>query len=429
VKGLILVRGARQLLTLHGPQGPRRGSALRDLGLVHDGSVLIRDGVIEEVGSSRRVENLSVARQAQEIDASGRVVMPGFVDSHTHAVFGVPWLKDFELRIAGSDVRDTATGYSASTQLIRKSSLKTLEMRTRRPLHAMVRHGTTTFEAKSGFGWDESGELKILRLLARLNRRPLDVVPTVLARLPTPEQPGGFPPPDPARHAGRVCAELLPSVSLRKLARFADVRCDPWGFGLEDAARVLETARSLGFLLKVHSDQFSRTGAVPLAVRLGAVSADHLDYLSAEDISLLAASETIATLCPGSALHLGCSRFAPARALIDAGAAVALATNFNPHTSPTCNMQMVVALACSCLGMTPGEAISAATINGAHALRCAGQVGSLELGKSADLLVLNASDYREIPYYFGVNCVHLTMKRGAVIYQENRVGPLPDETR
>lgn len=417
------MRGARQLLTLHGPNGPRRGAAMRDLGLIHDGSVLIRDGVIEEVGPSRRVENLSVAREADEIDATGRVVMPGFVDSQAHVVYGLPWLKDFELRIAGSDAMDAATGYSASSQWVRKSSLKTMEMRIRRSLNAIIRHGTTTLGSSSGVASDTGNEFKVLRLLTRLHQRPLDLVPAYLASAPE-----GLPQVSTSRDfVDRLCMETLPAVRRRRLASFADVVCGAGGFGLKESERVLESASHLGFQLRLLTDQFERNGGVPLAVRMGAVSAAHLEYASAEDIALLAASNTVATLCPGSAFHLGTNRYAPGRGLIDAGAAVALATDFNPHTSPTCNMQMILSLACSHLGMTPGEAISAATINGAHALHCAGSAGSLELGKSADLLLLNASDYREVPYYFGVNSVHLTIKRGAILYQEGRVETFSDE--
>jgi imidazolonepropionase len=423
VKGLILVRGARQLLTLHGPKVPRRGAALRDLGLIHDGSVLIRDGVIEEVGPSRRVENLSVARAAVEIDATGRVVMPGFVDAQSHLAYGVPWLKDFEMRIAGSDALDAATGYLASSQWLRKSSLKTMELRVRRSLNTFIRHGTTTIGSSSGFSSDSGNELKVLRLLARLNQQPLDVVPSLLAAFPG----GVLRAKESSAYVDRLCEDILPAVRQRRLAGMADVVCGPGGFSLHDAVRLFQAAVKLGFRLRVEADQFERSGAVPLAVEAKAMAVSHLEHSSAEDLALLCASDTIATLCPGPAFHLGTNRFVQARALIDGGAAVALATNFNPHTSPTCNMQMILSLACSQLGMMPGEAISAATINGAHSLGCAGRVGSLEHGKSADLLLLNVSDYREMPYYFGVNSVHLTIKRGVVLYQEGRVESLPQE--
>jgi imidazolonepropionase len=378
--------------------------------------MLIRDGIIEEVGTTRRVENLVAARTAAEIDATGRVVMPGFVDSQTDLVYGPPWLTDFELRIAGSDTGAGATGFHSSGHAVRTLSFKGLEARAQRMVSAMVRHGTTTFESRSGHGIDASGEFKILRVLGRLNRRPLDVVATFLVAA------GGVEHNSTLLEARKpLLQEMLPLVRHRRLASFADVRCDRRGFDLEETARLLETARSLGFLLKVQANEFAHAGAVPLAVRMGAVSVQHLEQISAVDIAVLAGSPAIATLLPGSAFHLGSGRRAPARALIDAGAAVALASDFNPHTSPSCNMQFILSLACIHLKMTPGEAISAGTINGAHALRRAHAVGSLEHGKFADLIVMNASDYREVPYHCGMNSVHLTMKRGAVIYREGQV--------
>ena len=214
--------------------------------------------------------------------------------------------------------------------------------------------------------------------------------------------------------------EVLPAVARRKIARFADLHVETGEAGLEAAARYLETARELGFLLKLHTDQFQRSGGVLLGVRYGAVSVDHLEYSGPDDVASLARSGTIATLLPGSSFHLG-GRFAPARELVDGGAAVALASNFNPNTCPTFNMQTIVSLACSQMRLTPAEAIAAATINGAHALRRGEVCGSLELGKSADFVVLNVADYREIPYRFGVNAVHMTVKRGKIAYQEGDV--------
>ena len=246
---------------------------------------------------------------------------------------------------------------------------------------------------------------------------PLDIVATVLAlpRLVREFQQ------DPWKHVEWVRAELLPVVGRRKLATFVDLGCEGPEFDPEPAARFLESARDRGFSLKLHADQFARTGAVDLAVRLGAVSVDHLERTELQDVVLLAGARTIATLLPGSAFHSREAHYAPARLLIDTGAAVALGTNFNPWTCPTYSMQMVIALACNQMSMTPAEAISAATINAAHAIGRAGQIGSLEPGKSADLVVLNASDYREIPYHFGVNHVAMTIKKGVLIYEEGPV--------
>jgi imidazolonepropionase len=404
-----LVRGARQLLTLRGDSGPRRGVALRDLGIVPNGAVLIKDRIIVDAGPARRIEKLPEARRAREIDASGRVAMPGFVDSHTHLVFGRPRLVDYEMRLAGASYAEIAAaggGIQSSVKAVRGMSAAELETQARASLDAMARHGTTTVEAKSGYALDRAGEIKTLRLLAKLNGDPLDIVPTYLgAHIPPPEYRG-----NPEAYIDWMIAEMMPLIRRRKLARFVDVYCDDGAFTLDQSHRYLDNARRLGFGLKIHAEQFASTGAARLAVELGATSVDHLEHASADDIRALAQSNTIATLLPGSVFHLGLRTYAPARALIEAGAAVALATDFNPGTSPTYSMQMVLSLACTEMRMSPAEAISAATINGAHALGLAATVGSLEPGKQADLLILNVSDYRELPYYFGANNVHMTIK-------------------
>jgi imidazolonepropionase len=406
-----LVRGARQLLTLRGGSGPRRGAALRDLGMVPNGAVLITDGAIVDAGPARRIEKLPGARRAREMNAEGGVVMPGFVDSHTHLVFGRPRLVDYEMRLAGASYAEIAAasgGILSSVKAVRGMSAGQLTGQARASLAAMARHGTTTLEAKSGYALDSPGELKTLRVLDRLNGNPLDIVPTYLgAHIPPPEYRGRA-----DAYIDWTIAEMMPQIRRRRLARFVDIYCDEGAFTLDQSRRYLEHARRLGFGLKIHAEQFARTGATRLAVELEGVSADHLEQVGAEDICALAQSNTIATLLPGSVFHLGLRTYAPARALIEAGAAVALATDFNPGTSPTFSMQMVLSLACTEMRMSPAEAIAAATINGAHALRLADHTGSLEPGKQGDLIVLNVSDYRELPYYFGTNNVKVTIKRG-----------------
>ena len=404
--GTFLIRGARQLLTLRGPKEPRCRAALADLGIIHDGSLLIRDGIVEEVGTTRRVENLASARGAMEINAAGRVVMPGFVDCHTHLAFPP---------LGGPDADD-----QSATRLVRSSTHQRLEARARSHVEAMARHGTTTVEAKTGCGADESAEIKILRVLSALKRDPLDVVSTFLLHLPSDESG------EEARRQAMesVSTELLPKIRRRRLARFADLVWDSDGVSAEGFARYLERARGLGFACKIHADERSPAAAIATAVEHLVVSIDHLEHATAADVLPLGDCPTMVTLLPGVSFHNGGYQ-APARALIDAGAALALATNFNPRHTPTLSMQAVVALACLRMGLTAAEAISAATINGAHALGCSDRVGSLEPGKSADLLLLDVSDYRELARQFGVNLVRMTMKRGKLIYKAGEVARRP----
>lgn len=401
--GKILIRGARQLLTLRGARGPRRGADLNDLGIIRDGALLIRDGVIEEAGPTRRLENLAEARGAVEINAVGRVVMPGFVDSHTHLVF---------------PPADTAPAdQAAATRMIHACSAGLLAARAQTHLESMVRHGTTTVEVKSGCGPDEAADVKVLRALAGFRGIPVDVAPTFLMRLPDRTASREA---ERAAVARRISAELLPTLRRRGLAVCADLEWDPDPAIYPLFLQYMEAARLEGFARKIHDTGAAPSGSVLTAVENGALSIDHLERADTYELSLLARSSTVATLLPGTAFTSG-GRFAPARALVDGGAAVALATNFNAQHTPILNMQMVVWLASTHMGLTAAEAISAATFNGAHALGRGDRVGSLERTKSADLIVLNIGDYQDLGKQVGTNLVHLTMKQGKFVYQEGRV--------
>ena len=398
--GTILIRGARQLLSMRGPKGPRRGLALNELNIIPDGALLIRNGVLVEVGTSRRVENLAEARCAHEINAAGRVVMPGFVDSHTHLAFP----------LSGS-----ARAGNDATRAVHASTAQRLVVLVRAYLEAMARHGTTTVEAKTGCGADESAESKILRVLSAFKDDPVEVIPSFLLRLPPDLEHGS------AFHdaAVRVLDELLPKIRKRRMARFADVVWDGDPQHQEYLDRYLDVARGLGFGCKIHADQLSPRRAVSMAVEHEVVSIDHLEHATEDEAAMLGPTGIIATLLPCASFRD--DRLAPARALIDSGAAVALATNFNAHHTPTLSMQTTAAMACLRMGMTVAEALSASTINGAYALGCGDRAGSLEPGKSADLLMLNIGDYRDLPNTLGTNVVHMTMKRGEMIYREGAV--------
>ncbi len=393
------------MLTLRGTTLPRRGAALGDVTVITDGAVLIRDGLIDEVGTSRRVEALEKSRNADEISAAGRVIMPGFVDSHAHLVSGPARPYQYQETMPAD----------AHWKALQKTSRHTVEAQSLRLLEDFIRHGTTTLEAKSGFGMNERGELKILRAHKALNRRLPMVVSTFMGTRWLPEGSS------PEEYVNWMCQHMLPLVKRRRLAEFADIYCDFNMFSVALAVRFLSAAKQLGFGLKVHAGQVANIGAIPEAIRLGVVSADHLIHVSNSDIAMLVASDTIATLLPGPVFFANTGRYPPARKMIDAGVAVALATDYNPHTSQSQNIQMMISLACRKMGMTVEEAIAAATINGAYALRCADRVGSLETGKAADLLILDVSDYREIPYHYGVNLVYMTMKNGRVLYRRSNI--------
>jgi imidazolonepropionase len=288
-----------------------------------------------------------------------------------------------------------------------------LAQQARKFLAQFTAYGTTTVEVKSGYGLDIAQELKILRVIRLLQAdATLDLVPTLLAAHALPTSFRGRS----ARYVKEIVRRLIPAVAQGKLAEFIDCFCDRGAFSVEDCRRVFDAGREFGLAQRIHAEQLSRTGAAALSIECGAASADHLDRVSAADIRALAGSNVVATLLPGANFHLGLKTYPPARKLIGAGAAVALATDFNPGTSPTMNMQFIMSLACAQMRMTPAEAIAASTINGACALRRADRVGSLEAGKQADLIVLDAGDYREIPYYFAVNHCGMTVKWGRIVY-------------
>ncbi len=415
----MLLHSASQLLTLSGP--PQRGRDLGRLGILPDGALLIRDGMIAAVGTTPELRQ--TYPHEETLDASGHVVMPGFVDPHTHLLWAGDRAAEFEMRLEGRtylEILASGGGILSTVRLTRQASLETLLAETRPRTLDMLAHGTTTAEAKTGYGLQTGTELLMLQALLALDAEgPLELAPTFLgAHAIAPEYKD-----DPDGYTTHLCVEMLPAAQrwwvenapARPLP-FVDVFCETGAFSLEQSRRILEAARSLGFPLKVHADEFDNLGGASLAAGLGAVSADHLVKTSPADISTLAQSDTVAVALPCTPFGLAEQEYTPARAILEAGGLLALATDLNPGTAWCGNMQFVLALACRYLRLTPAQAIAAATLNAAAAISRADRVGSIEPGKQADLLILKVNDYRHLGYRFGVNLVQTVIKRGRLIY-------------
>jgi imidazolonepropionase len=381
---------------------------MRDLGIIENGSVLIVNGRIASVG-----RDIEAPAGIEDYDATGKVVLPGFVDSHTHLVWMHPRLLDCDMRIEGATYASIAAaggGILSTVRTMRLTEEADLLSRARKTLAAFYQHGTTTIEAKSGYGLDEATELRTLGVLKTLASEGHDIIPTYLGAHVLPPEFAS-----PGEYIHWIASQMLPRIKHDGLAVFADAFCEHGAFTLDQTRTYLEAARRNGLGLKLHAEQFSRSGAARLGVAMDAVSVDHLEAAGPEDAAALANSSTIATLLPGAVFHLGLHGYPPARMLIDAGAAVALATDYNPGTSPSVSMPMMMSLACTQMKMTPAEAIVAATINGAHAVRAASRAGSIDEGKDGNLAIFDAADYREIPYHFGMNLATATIRRGEQI--------------
>jgi len=395
---------------------------MHKLGIVHDAAVLCDAGRIVAVGPTRDALRdpwlRRNRRRVVELDCGGRVALPGFVDAHTHPVFAAPRLVDFEQRIAGasySEIAKLGGGIRSSMALVRKARRARLAQQVLETLSKMAAHGTTTVEAKSGYGLSAAAELKSLEAIRDAARRwPGTVSSTLLAAHVVPPEFASRP----AQYVELICHEIIPLVAHRKMAQACDVFCERGAFALAQTEQIARAARQHGLALRVHVGQFTREKLASL-LRYAPESLDHLDHVSDGDISRLAKSDTVATLVPASNYFLGLGSYPPARKLIAAGAAVALATDFNPGTAPTLSMPFVLSLACTQMRMSPAEAITAATLNAAHALRLAGRKGSVEPGKDADIAIFDVRDWREIPYWFGENRCWRTVMGGATASPES----------
>jgi imidazolonepropionase len=416
----ILLVNISQLLTLRcgeGDSSARRLAQLKDLDIIESAAVLCVGGKIVSVGTTKdalRDPWLKKNRKKIiQIDCAGKVVLPGFVDSHTHPVFVNPRLIDFEKRIEGASYEEIAAaggGIRSSVDGVRQAGKSALTAKVSNVLHDMAALGTTTVEAKSGYGLTVESELKSLEAIRlAASRWPGTVVPTLLGAHVVPKEFQGRS----QNYVEIVCKEMIPAVARQKLARFVDVFCDKGAFSAVETEQIFEAAARHGLGVRAHMGQLSQTRLAPF-LRFNPASFDHMDHVHDDDVGELAKRNTVATLVPGANYFLGLKEYPAARKLIDAGVPVALATDYNPGTSPTISMPMAMSLACTQMKMSPAEAIAAATINGAWALGLADRKGSIEAGKDADLAIFAVDDYREIAYWFGANRCAMTVMNGVI---------------
>lgn len=417
MKADLLVENIGQLATLRGPAGPRRGPDLGDAGLVAGAALAAAGGRVAAAGPADAVRRAAdLAPDARVIDAGGALVTPGYVDPHTHALFGRYRADEYALRVAGRPYVEIAAaggGIHASVADFRERDDAGLAGLTLPRLRRMVRNGSTTIEVKSGYGLDLEQELRALRLVRDLDAcLPATLVPTFLGAHEIPPERRG----DREAFVAEICGTWLPAVAEQGIARFCDVFCEPTVFTLDESERILRAARALGLGLKIHADEIAPGyGGAALAARLGAASAEHLIVMADADLPALAASDTVAVLLPATSLGLASTTFAPARRMVEAGVAVALATDFNPGSACCESMGLVLSLACSALRLSPAEALVAATHNAAWACGEGERAGSLVPGRRADLIVHDAADLRELPYHMGFASVDRVLVAGREI--------------
>ncbi len=397
----LAVIGCSQLVTLAGPQRPRAGEEMRDLAIIRDGAMFVRSGSIVRTGARAEIEKL-IGSDCEVVDGGGRIVTPGFVDAHTHPVFAGNRADEFEMRAGGKTYQEIAAaggGIKSTVRRTRAASEGELFATSKQYCEWFLRLGTTTVEAKSGYGLTLEDELKMLRVIRRLNEQtPLRYVPTFLGAHIVPEE---FKDHRPA-YVDLVVNEMIPQVAREGLAEYCDVFCEGGAFDVDESRRILQAARSYGLKLRVHADQLSSNGGAQLAAELGATTADHLEHAGEAGIAALKYAGTQPVLLPASVLMIGSQRYPNARAMIEAGLAVVLATDFNPGSSPVPSMLLALTLAATQMKMLPAEAITAATINAAYSLSLGDEIGSLEEGKRADFVIHDCEDYRELGYFAGI---------------------------
>ena len=415
----LMIQSAGQLCTIAGPAGPQRGNKLGILEIIEDGAIAIHNGLIVETGTTS--ELIKRYEAASLVDAKGRCVIPGFVDPHTH----LPWFGDraneFEMRLAGAsymEIMAAGGGIMSTVRQTREATVAELVKDNQPRLSRMLINGTTSAEAKTGYGLETDAEMRQLQAILELSQiQPVELSATFLPAHAIPEEYGGRT----EEYVSLVIEEMLPAaaewMAKNEVALFCDVFCEEGVFDLEQTRQILIAAREMGFALKVHADEFVGLGGTALAVSLGAVSADHLVQTPDEDIQALGQGQTVAVGLPGTPFGLRHEHYTPAREILRSGGALALATDLNPGTSWCESMQMIIALACRYMGLTQGQALAAATLNAAYAIGRGHEIGSLEAGKQADILILDTDDYRQLGYRFGGNLVAAVFKKGEMLVE------------
>ena len=409
----LIIKNAVELLTLSPFFREESG-----LGIIHHGGVAMREGKIFWIGKTDGFpEALVLKPGGQEIDAIGKVVMPGLIDSHTHLIFAGSREHEFEQRLEGLsylEIAERGGGILSTVEATRKASFDELFSLGKKRLDRMLSKGVTTIEAKSGYGLSLKDELKILEVMKALKENPtIDIVPTFLGAHTVPKEFRH----DRARYVDLLTEEMIPKVAEEGLAEFCDIFCEEKAFSLKESRKVLETGKRYGLKPKIHADQLSSGGGAELAAEIGAISADHLEYISETGIERMAEKGVTAVLLPGASFFLAMKRFPPARELIEKGVAVSLATDLNPGSSMTESLPLMMTMGCTMFKMTPREVIQATTIHAARSMGRENEIGSLEIGKKADVLVIDVPNYRYLPYHFGVDHVECVIKRGKVVYQ------------
>jgi imidazolonepropionase len=409
----IIIKNAGELLTLSASHKEESG-----IGIVRNGALAIKNGRILWIGKTDELSKaFGLNSRGKEIDATGKVVMPGLIDSHTHLVFAGSREHEFELRIQGLsylEIAERGGGILSTVEATRKASFDELFSLGQKRLNRMLSKGVTTIEAKSGYGLSLKDELKILKVTKALNEsHPIDIVPTFLGAHTVPKEFKN----DRRRYIGLVIEEMIPRVAQEGLAEFCDAFCEEKAFNPEESRKILETGKRYGLKPKIHADQLSSGGGAELAAEVGAFSADHLEYVSPAGIERMAEKGVTAVLLPGASFFLSMKKFPPAREMIEKGVVVALATDLNPGSSMTESLPLMMTMGCTLFKMTPEEVIQATTVYAAKSMGRENEIGSLEIGKQADILVLDIPNYRYLPYHFGVDHAEIVIKKGRIVYR------------